>query len=446
MDELNPVTDDGTPKPAASALAAMRGTVVAGVGILAAFILGFGGWATFATLDSAAVAPGVVSVESNRKTIQHLEGGIVSRIHVREGEVVSRGQVLVELDPTRPRAELHQLEARLHGALALAARLHAERDGLDPIAFPEELRRISDTPSASEAMNGEMRIFSARQDSLAARRGVIEQRIAQFDQEIQGLEGQIAAEATQLDVIRLERDGEQKLVDRKLTGMQRLLALRRDEAEIAGSRSRNVAAIARVRQSIGEERLKILELDTQQMNEVVGELRRTETLIGELQERLRTAGDVAARTRIVAPLDGTVVNLKVHTRGGVVASGETLMDVVPVGETLVVHARVTPDDIDSVHPGLSAQTHITAFNRRNVPPVEGRVVSVSADRLTDERSGLPYFLAVVELPGTRHPADDSLDLYPGMQAEVMIVTGSQSPMDYLIRPALRSFDRALREN
>ena len=355
-------------------------------------------------------------------------------------------RLLVELDPTRPRAELHQLETRLHSALALAARLRAERDGADPIAFPEALLSIKDRPSVEEAVNGEMRIFRARQDSLAARRAVIRQRIAQFDQEIQGLEGQIAAEATQLQVIRLERDGEQKLVDRKLTGMQRLLALRRDEAEIAGDRSRSVAAIARARQSIGEEKLKILELDTQQKNEVVAELRNTETLIGEIQERLRSAGDVAARTRIVAPLDGTVVNLKVHTVGGVVSSGEALMDVVPQGESLVVHARVTPDDIDSVHAGLGAQTHITAFNRRNVPPVEGRVVSVSADRLTDERSGQPYFLAVVELPGTRHPSDESLAMYPGMQAEVMIVTGSQSPMDYLLQPALRSFDRALREN
>ena len=248
-----------------------------------------------------------------------------------------------------------------------------------------------------------------------------------------------------MEVLREELGAQETLVEKKLTGAQRLLELRREEAAIAGNRSRHVAAIARVKQNIAEEKLKILELNTNRLNEVVAQLRETQTLILDLSERIRAAEDVLARTLIRSPLTGTIVNLRIHTVGGVVARGEPLMEIVPLGERLVIQAQVDTADIDSVYPGLVAQIRLTAFNQRHLKPIEGNVVSVSADRLTDERTGVPYYLAQIELTDESLAELGDLELYPGMQAEVMIVTGARTALDYILRPVTRSFDRALRE-
>ena len=235
------------------------------------------------------------------------------------------------------------------------------------------------------------------------------------------------------------------MVEKKLSGTQQLMALKREQAEITGERSRHVSAIARVKQNIAEERLKILGLDTSQINEVVSELREVQTTMFDLEERIRAAEDVLMRTEIKLPLSGTIVDLQIHTDGGVITPGAPLMDIVPSNERLVIQAQVNPEDIDSVQPGLSAQVVLTAFDRRNVAPLEGKVVSVSADRLVDEQTGQPFFLARIELPDTQGANETALELYPGMQAEVMIITGQRTALEYLLRPFTRTFDRALRE-
>ena len=428
-----------------SAFHTIRRIAFVGVAIAALFFFGLGGWAAVAPIDSAALAPGVVSVEFQRKTIQHLEGGIVASILVKDGDRVSVGQPLLELDKTQSRATLGQLSTRYYAALALEARLIAERDGLDEIIFPEPLLSRKTDSDVAESMHGEANIFAARRDSMRGQAEILEQRIAQYQQEIQGLEGQIRAERKQLALIAEERSAEEKLVAKKLTGMQRVIELKRDEAEIEGSRSRNIANIARARQSIAEEQLKILELSTQQASEVVAELRNTQTLLFDVSERMRAARDVLQRTQVRSPLDGIVVDNQVHTVGGVISPGETLMDIVPSAERLIVEARVSPQDIDSVHVGLGAQIALTAFNRRNIPPLGGHVMFVSADRLTEERTGLAYFLARIALPEEPAGAYADLELYPGMQAEVMIVTGERTAIDYMFRPVIQSFGRALRE-
>ena len=423
----------------------MRPVLLVGGALIGLFFGGLGAWATLAPLDSAAIASGVLSVEGNRKTIQHLEGGIVAGIEVREGDVVEAGQVLLRLDETQSRAILEQLRTRHQAASALEARLIAERDGRTQIDFPAELTAGDPHPKIAETLVGETNIFAARRQSLDGQAAILEQRVAQYQEEIEGLEGQIVAESTQLKLLREELEAQETLVEQKLTGTQRLLELRREEAEIAGNRSRHIASIARVKQSIAEEKLKILELDTTRINEVVEELRETQTMIFDLTERIRAAEDVLARTIIRSPLADTIVNLQIHTVGGVVAQGEPLMDIVPRGERLVVQARVDTADIDSVHPGLIAQIRMTAFNHRHLKPIEGNVVSVSADRLTDERTGVPYYLARIELSEKSLSGLDDITLYPGMQAEVMIVTGERTALEYILRPITRSFDRALRE-
>ena len=435
---------EATPAPPTISRA-MRPVVIVGLLIVGVFFGGLGGWASVAPLSSAAIAPGILSVESNRKTVQHLEGGLIESIYVREGEQVQAGQVLVRLDNTRAHANLEQLISRYRGAVAQEARLIAERDGSDETGFADILTASSDNPEVVEIMSGERSIFEARQQSLRAQAAIIEQRVSQYEEEIRGLQGQIESEVTRLELIGEEIASHQALVEKKLSGTQQLMALKREQAEITGERSRHVSAIARVKQNIAEERLKILGLDTSQINEVVSELREVQTTMFDLEERIRAAEDVLMRTEIKSPLSGTIVDLQIHTDGGVITPGAPLMDIVPSNERLVIQAQVNPEDIDSVQPGLSAQVVLTAFDRRNVAPLEGKVVSVSADRLVDEQTGQPFFLARIELPDTQGANETALELYPGMQAEVMIITGQRTALEYLLRPFTRTFDRALRE-
>ncbi len=420
-------------------------SVLVGFAVIAVFFGILGGWAAQARLDSAAIAPGVVAVETKRKTVQHLEGGIVGEILVRDGDRVHAGQVLIRLDDTRPRATLELLRGRYMGAQALKARLIAERDHREEIVFPEPLLGQRDDPKGAEIIDGQINIFETRRQSLSGQTAILRQRMARYREEIHGLEGVITAEETQLRLIDEEITGVKKLLEKGLAQKPRLLALQRKQAEINGERSRNQASIARANQSIAETRLRITNLDTARIDEVVQELRDAQTLLFDLVEEIRTAEDVLRRTAILAPLDGVVVDLKVFTSGGVITSGEPLLDIVPSADRLVVEAQIDPDDIDVVRVGLPARVQFTAFNRRHLVPVKGVVTSVSADRLVDERSGLPYYLARIELADDLPEALEGISLYPGMQAEVMIVTGERTVLDILVQPIAQSFNRAFRE-
>ena len=225
-----------------------------------------------------------------------------------------------------------------------------------------------------------------------------------------------------------------------------VLELERRAAEIKGAISLNIASIARAKQAIGEAELQIRELQTAARNEAVAELRDAQTEIYDLEERRRTAKDIAQRTAVLAPQAGTVVGLRVHTTGGVVGPGEAMLDIVPSGDSLVVEAKVSPDDIDVVHAGLPAQVRLTAFSARSFIPVAGEVTQVSADHLVDEATGLTYFQARIALDqDSLSAALEGSPLYPGMQAEVMIVTGQRTTLDYLLQPLIQSFNRAFRE-
>lgn len=433
------------PAEAASGVG-LKVPIAIGFTIIVLFFGVFGGWAAIAPLQSAAIAPGIVSVDTNRKTVQHLEGGIVGRILVRDGDKVKAGQTLVTLDETRPYATLELLRGRRLASRALEARLIAERDGAKSITFPAELLARRDDAKIAEAIGGQRSIFEGRRLSLKAQSAILGQRGAQFREEIIGLKGQIAAEDTQLELIADEVKDVKQLVDKGLARRPRLLSLQRRTAEIEGVRSQNVAAIARAEQNITEAELRIAELKTSIVNEAVQLLRDEQTKLFDVAERIRAAEDVLNRTEIRAPLDGTVVNLQVHTAGGVIAPGAPLMDIVPADDRLVIDAQVDPGDIDIVHAGLEALVRLTALPQRNNIPIEGRVMSVSADRLIDEVTGLPFYRAKVELTGDIKKALGSAVLYPGMQAEVMIVTGARTALDYFLRPLFDSFNRAFRES
>lgn len=419
--------------------AALRGPLLAGCLIGGAFFGGFGGWAAFAPLDGAAIAPGVVNIESNRKTVQHLEGGIVGAILARDGDFVVAGQPLLRLDDTRARAELDMLRVQRDAALALAARLVAERDGAETVSFPDHL---VDGPEARAEAN----VFQARRQALEGQTAILTQRAAQHREEIAALSAEIDAARKQASLIAQEIADVQSLVAKGLERKARLLALQRQAAEIEGLRNRNEAMIAKVRRDIGETELQIVELRTTMLNEAVQGLRETQEKIAKLEEEIRAAEDVLARTTVTAPASGVVVDLQVHAVGAVIQPGQRLMDIVPQDEQLVVEARVEPADIDVVAAGSPARVKLTAFSQRTTPALDARVKWVSADRLVDERTGQPYYLARVELAESALAEAGVSELYPGMPAEVMIASGRRTMLDYLMSPLMRSIDRAGRES
>lgn len=430
---------------AASAQMGTRRIVLIGLAIVLGFFGLFGAWAVLAPLDAAAIAQGTVGVESNRKTIQHLEGGIIEEILIQNGDRVTDGQVLIRLDKTQPRAQLELLRGQYLSVLAMVARLRAERDRNDGVSFPDELVNASADPKIEEIILGQLSIFEARRNALEGQRKILRQRIAQFEEEIEGLRAQIRSADEQLGLIAGEVKDLQTLLDKGLTPKSRVLALQRRAAEIEGERGKNLAAIARARQNIGEAEIRIVELTTERINEVVEQLREAETNLYDVEERLNAARDVLRRTEVVSPTDGFVVDLQVHTSGGVIQPGQRLMDIVPGNERLVIEARVDPTDIDVVHAGLPAQVRLSAFNQRIVPTVEGTVSWVSADRLTDEKSGEAYYTARIALNDPDDPRLNGLTLLPGMPAEVMIRTGERTLLEYLIRPIRQSFGRSLSE-
>lgn len=422
----------------------VRAPVLLGFATIALFFGGFTGWAAMAPLDSASIAPGVVKVETDRKTVQHLEGGIVHEINVREGDHVRAGEVLIRLDDTQPRASLDLLHGRMMAAVALEARLVAERDGRQMMTRPIRLRDGTNDATAREIIDAQIRIFDARRKTMSDQIAILKQRIAQFAEEIIGLNGQIGAEERQIALLDEEIKSMAELVAKGVAPRPPYLELQRRLAELEGMRSQNLARIAQVRQSIGETRLQIAGLRTARTDEVVQQLRDTQAEQFDLTERIRSAQDILRRTEIRAPIDGKIVALKVHTPGGVIGPGEALLDLVPSDDRLVIDARIDPRDIDVVHTGLRALVRLTAFNQRNLPPLEGTVTSVSADRLSDERTGQAYYLVRIEPDEILEQAQSAIQ--PGMQAEVMIVTGARTALESFLDPISRSLNRAFRED
>ena len=422
-----------------------RRVVLVGTIIVLIFFGFFGAWAVFAPLDSAAIASGTLAVENNRKVVQHLEGGIVKEILVRDGDAVKAGQPLIRLVGIQPRAQLQLIRGQRNALLARAARLRAERDGNAGLSFPEELTAQGDDPRVQESMLGQLNIFEARRDAIEGQRQILGQRVAPFREEIVGVQAQIRSADEQLVLIEDELTGLQTLFAKGLTPKSRLLALQRRKAEIQGERGQNLSAIARAKQNITEAEIRIFELRTEQVSEVVSELREVETELLDLQERLGAAEDVQRRTDVISPADGVVVDMQITNVGAVIQPGERLLDVVPGNEKLVIDARVTPTDIDVVHPGLPAQVRLVAFNQRITPTVEGTVASVSADRLIDEATGESYFTARIEISNPDDPTLDGLVLLPGMPAEVLIRTGERTLLQYLVSPVQQSFTRSLTE-
>jgi HlyD family type I secretion membrane fusion protein len=410
----------------------------------AAFFGSICAWSALAPLEGAAIAPGTVVVDTNRKAVQHLEGGVVGRLLVREGDAVRQGELLVLLDQTIVRSTVDRLRGQLNASLALQARLKAERDGADAISFPAELTAQAEDADVADLMRAERRIFEARREQIAGQIRILGQRTAQVNEETRGLAEEIRAQGRQIKLIREEQQDVETLMAKGLERRPRVLALQRATADIEGRRAQNVARIARGQQLIGENEMRALDLKAQLLAEAVQQLRDEEARILDTREKIHAAEDVLRRTEIRAPVGGRVQGLKVFTVGGVVPPRETIMEIVPAEEQLIVEAQMSTGDIDLVQPGQPVALHFTAFNQRNSLPVEGRVLKVSPDRMSDPRTGAPYYLLRIAVEDTAAlPSGQSL--YPGMPVDAMVRTGSQTLLAYLFRPITDSMNRALRE-
>jgi len=435
----------GRAAPEGSLEAALASWRRVGWAIVVVFLGGGLLWMATARLDGAAIAGGVVSVESNRKTIQHLEGGIIKEILVVEGDQVEAGSVLVRFDDTYPRAALGLLRGRLAAALALRARLGAERDGHDEIDFPEELLDQAGDPKVAEMMAGQVDVLKSRRSNIAGQESVLRERIQKFRREIAGLRSQVAAGKERLSLIEEELKPTAEMVQRGVVSRSVLLALKRQKATIIGDLGDYEAQIARAEKSINEVRLQLKMPKTRDHNQVTEQLQGVQAEIADLRDKIHAAEDRLRRTDVTAPLSGTVVDLQVHTIGGVVQPGQVLLDLVPDRDRLIVDVRVDPSDIDVVYAGMAAQVRLTAFNARTTPMLEGEVTSVSADSVLDDITGQPFFAARV-VPKIDGAAFDLSLLKPGMQAEVFLLTSERTALDYLVEPLVRSFARAGRES
>jgi HlyD family secretion protein len=432
------------PMPQPSARPRTRGTVLFGFAAIGIFFGAFAAWSAFAPLSEAAIAPGMIKVEGTRRTIQHFEGGIVREILVRDGERVRAGQVLMRLDDIRAGADVATQRNQRWSFLAQDARLSAELANAPEIAFPDDLRTAED-PRAQDAMAGQRAVFEARRAALTAQVAVQEARIGQQEAIISGATGQLRAQRQQLDLIRREEEITRGLVQQGLQRLPTLLALQRSAAALEGQGEDLQGQLDRSARAIGEARSTIAGILGQRRQEAAGEQREVRTRLGEVEERLRAASDVAVRREIVAPEDGTVLNLRLFNVGAVVRPGDPVMDLVPAQDRLVAEVNIQPFDIDVVHVGLQAEVRLPAFKQRLVPYLHGHVTFVAQDVTIDERTRTSFYRAHIVIDAEQMDRLEGVTLVPGMPVEAMIIIGERSFLRYITQPVRDSFTRAFRE-
>lgn len=447
QDATPPATDPVTPVPVAP-IAPEEGRKAILVGLLVvAVAFGAGGYLLGgAPMAGAVVASGVVKVADNRKSVQHLEGGIVKEIRVRNGDRVAVGQTLIVLEDERASAGLDLLAGQWDAAAAKAARLQAERDFKPEPAFPERLHARAEDPKLAELLRMETSLFQTKRAALERQLKSFENQIAEIDREQNSLQAQLAAEkeASRLlgEEVRANEAGQQQQVVTKV----HVLALKRAQQERLARQAELGGAIARSRQRMEELRSRATALRNQYTQVAADELTTVKALLSDLEERQRPSRDAVHRQAIVAPIAGQVVDLQVFTVGGVARPGERLLDIVPDSEPLLVEARVGLDDIDDLRLEQAVDIRLTAYPTRTTPLLHGAVRYISADQLHDPRTDTAHYIAQVAVDAASlQAAGDGVHLQPGMRAELFIKTGERTVLDYLLEPVAATLRRALRE-
>jgi len=422
-----------------------RGSAAAGWFIILAFFGGFGGWSLTAPLNGAVVATGIVKVDGNRKSVQHLDGGIVKQLRVREGDKVQVGDILIDLDDTQARAEFDVLSEQFLVLRVTEERLRAEFAGSSTLVVPVDLKVSKDDQHVASIWDSQVRQFESRRAALDGQRSIIKEKIAQLEYQIIGGAAQVKAYKAQFDSVRDEMKSITPLVEQGLISRPRYLQLERSAAGLDGQSADAMANIAKARQAIAEQQQQMAQLDNDRMAEVTKDLRDVQAKLLEVIPRLMNARVVLTRMEIRSPYSGRVVGLNMFSVGGVIQRGEKIMDVVPEKDALVVEAQVAVDDISEVRPEMRAEVHLTAYKQRITPIVHGTVLQISADRFTENRTGAPYYTALLKIDETELAEMPNIQLYPGMPATVMIPTTDRTAFEYLVGPLLMSLKHGFRQ-
>ncbi len=423
----------------------LTGIARAGLGVTLLGTLLVGTWLALAPLSGAVIAPGFVKVDMNRKVVQHQEGGIVKEILVRDGERVREGQTLVVIGDVRLDATLDLLRTQHDGERAKVARLEAERALLPAVKFPPELAARGGESKVAELLQRETALFRARREALDSQIAVLRQQIRQTGDEAKALAGQIAAEERALQSQKEELAVNQQLAKQGFVQKTRLMGLERAVAEYEARWEEHRAELAKTRQRASELELRVLAQRNSYVQSATDELKEASTRLFDLEERLRPSKDASDRQRIAAPIGGEVVGLRVFNPGAVVAPREVLMEIVPEDKTLIVEARIRPEDINHVRAGSPAEVRLTAYQTRTTPLVAGNVNYVSADRMVDTQSGAPYYVVHVDVSAGALVDAGNLRMQAGMPAEVYIRTDSRTAFDYMLAPVTAYLRRGMRE-
>lgn len=422
----------------------LRNLVLAGVSAIAIGFGGFGAWAVTARLDNAAVAVGTVVVDSKRKTVSHLEGGVLKMLLKLEGDRVAKDEPLLRLEDARARAELQQLHGKRVGLEARLARLRAEQNNATEIDFPDDLK-MAGTPIAQEVIRAERKLFQARTQVYDGRISIQKRVIEQHQAETEALQAQIEATRFQRSLIDEEVRVVADLYEKRYAKRSQLVELQTKQSELAGRGGETAARKAKAEQAVAGAELEITSLGLERQNEIAKDLQDSQLTLSEVVERIVQAEDVLRRLVVMSPQEGIVANIRARTAGSAIAAGEAILDIVPEREPLIVEAKVDPRDIDSIKLGAETRVRLTAFNARLMPPLISKVTYVAADQLVDEKSGVAYFIVRAEIT-PESLAQNKVTLHAGMAAEVLIVNGSRRAVDYLLAPFAESFNRAFRED
>ena len=420
--------------------------IVIGLAALSLLIGGFGAWAGFATIAGAIIAQGQVEVDQNRQIVQHPDGGVVEEILVTEGAYVSAGETLIRLDPTLVESQLTITENQLFELMARRGRLEAERDSHSEINFDPLLQEMAAKhPVAVELMAGQVRLLNARRETTQNEIEQLEKRRNQIEEQLEGIKAQQASLDEQLTLIVQERDTQRALLDKGLTQMSRLLALRREEARMVGALGELAAQKAQAETRITETDIELLKVGTMRREETITTLRDLQYRELELREKSNALTEQLSRLDIVAPVSGVIYGLQVFAPKSVLSPAAPVLYIVPQDRPLVITAQVATTDIDLVHLGQSVVLRFSALDQRNTPELTGQVMQVSADAFRDETTGASYYrIRILLSDKERNLLPHDTKLIPGMPVEAFFRTGDMTPFGYLMKPFADYFARAFR--
>jgi HlyD family secretion protein len=434
-----------TPRKKTEVEANVKAYLVSGLAVVFILVGGLGVWATTTSIVGAVIGSGVVVVETNVKKVQHPTGGIVGEIHVKNGDRVKAGDLLIRLDETLTRTNEQMISKQLDQLTMREARLKAERDGIEVITVPAILASRSLEPDVAEIISGEQSLFASRRESKAGQLSQLKERTVQLAQEADGIAAQIQAKTREIKLIADELTGLSDLEAKQLVTTTKLAALKREKARLEGEFGQYEAALAQTKGRRTEVSLQMARLDQEMRTQVVNDLREAQTKIAELVERQIAAADQLRRVDIRAPQDGLVHQLAVFTVGGVINPGEQIMLIVPQDDRLLVEAKISPSDIDQVRKGMQARLRFSAFSQQTTPQITGEVVSLSADLNRDQISGEIFFTARISISDEERAKLGADKLQPGIPVEVHITTEERTALSYLVKPMADQINRAFRE-